>query len=418
MSKYLKYYLFTLLITSCTACINRPNAINWKVSLDKKSKHPYGAYLAHESVRYIFPSATIIDVSRDFRYTSIDDDMIHDGKGPSLLIASGLQFYLSQKEVDQLLYFAEAGNEVCIFSSELDEKLERTFHCKLWSKGDVEVPLTAFNTGVENMNALTIKGSTDSFGYRGKSLVAYFIKDTGTTQNVKLKSDSENNLHIGNPDTLGFFKGQTDFIRYNVGKGHITLHAAPLVLSNYFLLQPGNKKYLEAMWNVFPENIATVYWNDYYKRNTRASDLGVLLKYPSMKWAFLLAIATMLVYVIAESRRRQRIIPEIKPLDNTSVSFVETVGRLYYHQSNHTNLAEKMIQHFLEWVRTHYFINTNKFDEHFVHQLTIKSGISETTVQSLIQQIKEITLERKAINQEELYHLYHTIQQFYKNDKR
>jgi len=118
-----------------------------------------------------------------------------------------------------------------------------------------------------------------------------------------------------------------------------------------------------------------------------------------------------------ESKRRQRIIPEIKPLENSSASFVETVGRLYYNEADHTNLGEKMIQHFLEWVRTYYFINTNKLDQRFAEQLTVKSGLPVSVVTSLMEAIREIHIERKKIDEKELYHLYHTIDLFYKTVK-
>jgi len=129
----------------------------------------------------------------------------------------------------------------------------------------------------------------------------------------------------------------------------------------------------------------------------------------------ILAVFALLTYLVFGSKRRQRIIPEIKPAENSSVSFVETVGRLYYNKQNHTNLAEKMVQHFLEWVRTHYFINTNQIDKRFKSQLILKSGLPEATVNSLAEQVRTVLIERKTLSEQELDQLYNTIQQFYKN---
>jgi hypothetical protein len=141
----------------------------------------------------------------------------------------------------------------------------------------------------------------------------------------------------------------------------------------------------------------------------------VLWRFPSTRYALLLALLAMITYVLFEGKRKQRIIPVIPPLKNDSVSFVETVGRLYFNKGNHTNLSEKMVQQFLEWVRTHYFLNTNLLNEQFINQLIIKSGQPEAKVRMLMDMIHEIKMGTAPTDDAYLYQLYTTIQQFYKN---
>ena len=76
-----------------------------------------------------------------------------------------------------------------------------------------------------------------------------------------------------------------------------------------------------------------------------------------------------------------------------------------------------MVQHFLEWVRTHYFLNTNLLNQDFSRQLTIKSGQAESTVKGLMEMIHEIKLGTAYIDDAYLYQLYITIQIFYKNNR-
>ena len=87
-----------------------------------------------------------------------------------------------------------------------------------------------------------------------------------------------------------------NFIRYRIGSGHLTLHAAPLVLSNYFLVQGRNRDYLGYIWKTLPEDISTIYWHDYYKRNAESSDLGVMFRFSATRWALLLALFTLLLF--------------------------------------------------------------------------------------------------------------------------
>jgi hypothetical protein len=214
-------------------------------------------------------------------------------------------------------------------------------------------------------------------------------------------------------DVLGTTSGQPDFIRYRIGNGHITLHAAPLVLSNYFLLQPANRQYLDAVWHSFPANISVVYWNEYFRRSTESSKLSVLMKYPSTRWALIIAAVTLLLYVLFGLKRLQRVVPVVPPVGNASVSFVETVGRLYYNQGAHGNLAEKMVQHFLEWVRTNYYLDTAQINEAFGRQLAAKSGKSEAEIAVLLHRIHEIRLGSAVVTPEYLHELYRSIQSFY-----
>ena len=103
------------------------------------------------------------------------------------------------------------------------------------------------------------------------------------------------------------------------------------------------------------------------------------------------------------------------PLKNESVSFIETVGRLYFNKGNNTNLAEKIIQQYLEWVRLHYYLNTNLLSTEFIKQLAHKSGQPEYVVTELVYMITEIRMGSVKPDDAYLYQLYRTIQQFYKN---
>ena len=411
-----------LFISACTDIIKKKT--NWTVTLDKEDKKPYGSYLAYQSLKYFYPQTKISDLSRGFRYSSIDEKMIYDQEGKALLVAVGLDFYLTQTELGQLIAFVEEGNELVVFSRVLDEKLENLLLCTIKDNGYEEAALTRTNDGKTNRAALTLTDTTRQFGYQGKSLLASyrFAKVEADTTEAEAEDTTEYqegpaNLGVTLTDTLGYVKGEPNFIRYKIGDGHLTLHSAPLAMSNYFLLQEDNRKYLEGIWQTLPDGITRIYWNDYFKRSTEASDIGVLLKYPATRWAFILALFALLVYLIFEGKRKQKIIPVVTPLENSSVSFVETVGRLYYNKADHSNIAEKMVQHFLEWVRTHYFINTNRLDDNFKAQLQLKSGLSESVIISLMEMIREVHIERKAIDETELYHLHNTIQQFYKNNK-
>ncbi len=434
-----KYILLLLLLTPLLdACRHSPRKTNWGVSLNHEGKSPYDTWLAYESLPWYFPHARREAISRSFRYTSIDNHMMsHPDDSAALLVMTGLDYYVSDEEWTNIKAFAEAGNEVFILCSRLDNKIEAELKCKKFG-GAEDYPLGANNNGTANNKLLSLlPDKSVRYGYTGRMIDGIFkINDTAdkvAAPDVAADSSSlsgysnqsadegEKKPDIPAPTVLGECGHDDkspdfpDFIRYTIGNGHITLHAAPLVLSNYFLLQPGNRSYLDGIWHAFPDNINRIYWNDYYKRSTEGSSLGVLWRYPATRWALIIAIFTLIVYVLLGLRRRQRIIPVIRPLENASVSFVETIGRLYFNKGNHANLAEKMIQHFLEWVRTYYFLDTSKLNDVFAQQLAAKSGKGEEAVQALLTRIHEIRLGSAVVTQEYLFALYNTLQSFYNN---
>lgn len=396
-----------------SGCFSNKEKINWQVTLANDDKNPYGSYLAFQSLESYFPNKLIETLPRGFRYTSIDEGINSHKNQKQLLVLLGLDLFVAESELESLLSFARKGNEVLIFCSSLDPKIENAFGCYKQARGLEEIKLSDDNTGRQNIGALSLqlKNNDKTYGYEGRSLQGYF-----QIKNLHTNSERANNdLFATLPDTLGFFKSTPNFIKYNIGLGHITFHAAPLVMSNYFLLQKNNRQYLDGIWQTIPADINAVYWNDYFKHSGEGSNLGVLWKYPATRWALIIAAITLLVYVVFESKRRQRIIPVIEKPENSSVSFIETVGRLYYNTGDHNNIAEKMIQHFLEWVRLSYHLNTNELNEHFTTQLANKSGLDIIDAQHVVHSIHNIRLRNISVDEMTLSRLHQQFDRFYNN---
>lgn len=392
-------------------------------------KNPYGTWLSYQSLKYYFPGAKTEVLSPGFRFSNIDENMSYHDDSAALLVLVGLDFYISETEKEKLLQFAAKGNEVMLFCSKLDNQFETTFGCSKEDGGAEDLPPALFNPAKDHKNYVTLAGSDAvKYNLEGRSLQSYFSFDSTETSQptdsltdfietdpVVVAGDYDGADINGDVTVLGKSAQGPDFIRYSVGDGHITMHAAPLVLSNYFLLQSGNKKYIDGIWQSFPNNISNIYWTEYYKRHAEKARPSSLLHYPPIRWAFWIIIAVLLVYVLFEAKRRQRVIPIVVPPVNSSVSFAETVGRLYYNKGNHQNLAEKMVQHFLEWVRSSYYLNTSEINETFIKQLTVKSGVPENTVTELAHMIYEVRTKSVTVDETYLSRLYIIIQQFYKN---
>lgn len=475
MRNYVLYIsCLCVILMSCGGCQNQFDPEKWKITLAKDSKKPYGSYLAHNSLKLFFPGAEVMDLSPYMQFSTMEEGMLYNSTGTSLMILTGLRFNVSEKEWAQLQAFAREGNELVIFGSVFDPQILKSFN--LTKQGTEEEGLI-LNTKqlTANKGILNLKGDMVSrFGHAGRSLDGYFediasgysqvsslkqalddetadtfvtvtqtslydttAKDTTVSIYGKNVDDAIDNTDSAGAsytetgdyqydedisytlsDTLSFAKGKPNCLRIAVGRGHITLHAGPLVMSNFFLLQDNNINYLAGIWGALPKDINKIYWDDYLYHTGIETTSNALWKFDSTTWALLLTFFIAAVYILFQMKRRQRIVPIIAPLKNDSVSFVETVGRLYYNTGNNMNLAEKMVQQYLEWVRMNCYLNTSKLDEEFVQQLAIKTGQRPELVNELVNMVREIRLGAAIIDDAYLYQLYRTIQQFYKgNDK-
>jgi hypothetical protein len=227
----------------------------------------------------------------------------------------------------------------------------------------------------------------------------YFI-DFDTANAVVL---GENNSHRAN------------FLQLNIGEGKIFIHANPVVFTNYFMLHHNNDSYTSKVLSYLPADVSKIYWDEYYKLGPlgASTPLRFFLSNIYLLWALRLSLIGILVFVFFEMKRRQRIIPVIKPLRNTTMAFIRTVASVYFQEKDNKSIGEKKITYFLEFIRNRYYLQTNLLDDQFIDQLTRKSGMNENELQQLVKLIAEVQSAQK-VSDSFLMMLNQKIDQFYK----
>ena len=183
--------------------------------------------------------------------------------------------------------------------------------------------------------------------------------------------------------------GRAVLVRVPHGQGHIYLCSVPLAFTNYFALQPRTGNFAFAALSYLPAG-RTVWWDEYQKqgRQGEQSLLRVVLAHDALRRALYLSLLGALLFVVVEARRRQRVIPILKPLPNTTLLFTRTVAGLYRQGSSHAPIAEKKIQLFLEHLRTRLHepgLDLN--DEAARERLAQKTGIPRPDVDALVRRI-------------------------------
>ena len=208
----------------------------------------------------------------------------------------------------------------------------------------------------------------------------------------------------------------TNFIAIDHGQGKFIFHTAPAAFSNYFLLTGNNKEYIEKIFSYLKPETSSIYWDNYYRRGISRNDFsiaGFFRKHIQLYYAFLLVLALLLIFIAFGGKRRQRFIPERIPNTNTTVSYTETIGRLYLQKKNNRNIALKMFSYFLEHIRNSYFLNTQNLNNEFAESLSRKSGIPEARVQELLQLMND-TDHADNISDMKLLELHNMMQEYFK----
>lgn len=181
---------------------------------------------------------------------------------------------------------------------------------------------------------------------------------------------------------------KASFIKVKRGNGNIYLHTEPLFLTNYYLLKPEAKRYIEGVFSHFRDR-ETLWFVDDSTVAVSRSPLRVILANPPLKYAWWLLLIGLLLFLIFNAKRRQRIVPIIVPPKNKSAEFVRSVGNLYLQEGDFHDMMAKKAQYFLHKVRTDLLIDTQVLDELFSQKLHIKTGKPLHKIQEAMSLIKK-----------------------------
>lgn len=404
MSNFKKYLPFILLAIVLAAAIlivinsggssgkprDRKDAkLNEYLSYYRTDKIPYGQFVAYNELGNMFPGAS---VSINRKKPGDWDSLSSYSENQALIIITP-QFNADLMEMRSIINFAENGNDVFISCADIPYQITKDLL-------DITVNSTMryMHLFGETMHSdtLTVSMATPPFTksqlytYPGKQYDAYFTNIDSTVATV-----------------LGYHQsGLANFVHYKAGKGNVYIHLAPLAFSNYFLMHKDNLDYYEKAMSLISPNTTRVVWDEYYrfkKDDEPERDKGwlsVLLNlevktedgdtHKPFKIAFWLLLLLLVIYVLNEMRRKQRIIPDYKKPRNDSLDFVKTIGRLYHDRGDHRNLCMKMAAYFLEHVRSRYKIPTNNLNEEFILTLHNKSGIPQEDISHIVSFIRDL----------------------------
>jgi hypothetical protein len=111
-----------------------------------------------------------------------------------------------------------------------------------------------------------------------------------------------------------------------------------------------------------------------------------------LRWAYYVTMFTVFVYLLVGLRRKQRVIPVIEPLRNTTAAFVKSTGHLQLRNKDHVTLVKNQIRYFHAFVREKYRINGILHSDDNLNLLAGKSGVPVDLIRKLLQTAEKLSL--------------------------
>ena len=356
MNKTVKLYGLIFIIVMVVLALlelGKSEVTDWRKNFDVNEKTPFGLFVFSKEVDHLLQNKV--------KRTDLSPYDFY--KAQKLLPHNGL---IVQSEIDveswnKILQNVQEGSDALIISD--------FFHREITDS----LSFTTSKISYEETNLLKL---TDE----------KFAQDS--LQLDKLPSGMGFELIKAKDEILG--KEESDakmanFIKMRHGRGHLYLHSEPLIVTNFYLLKPESKNYVQDVFSYLSER-ETVWFSGANKNVAESrSPLRFILANPPLRYAWWLLLAGLVLFIIFNAKRKQRIVPIVEPLKNKSVEFVKSIGNLYLQEGDFHDMMAKKAQYFLNRVRMDLLIDTKNLDEKFIHLLHLKTGksiekINEATV--------------------------------------
>jgi len=380
-------FLIVAIVIYVLAEYYKPKELDWTMSFSKEDKIPFGTYILYNLLDDELQVGNLQE-----NKISIYDFFEENNPINTNFIFINYNFEITDIELYRILNYAKTGNAVFISAAIFSKNIKDSLNFSTYFKFSEYDSLTLFlqNPIFENKNY-----------YYNKAFEQNYIAEFDTINTIVLGKD--------NSDLVNFIK-----IKY--GEGYFLINTQPLTFTNYNLLITKNYEYAFKSLS-YLEN-TTTYWDEYFKiKNYQStSPLNVILKSKSFKSAYYLSLITLLIYMIFMGKRRQRIVPVIKPLANTSLEFNELIARLYLHSRNHKDVVNKRFKYFLEFLRTKYNINQITDNKIFIQTISEKTNVKIDEVKQIFT-LKSFIENSDSVDDEFLFKFNNSIENFYKQVK-
>lgn len=361
MNKTFKIYAVIFIIVMIILAlleVNKKETTNWRKNFDINEKSPFGLFVFNNEAADLFKGSL-----KKIEQTPYDYYNSHKEGTHNIVI---IEHDIDKESWHKILDQVSKGSDAMLIVSRMPKEISDTIG---YYDSDISF-------AEENVLKFTDKKYQNDFirldkfpSGRGFSYLKPQIQILGKT------------VEKNNTD-------QVNFIKAPFGKGTVYVHCEPLFLTNYYLLKPGNTRYAQDVFSYLQDK-ETLWFVDGNRKVSRFF-MRFILANPALKYAWWVFLGGLVLFIFFNAKRKQRVVPVIEPLKNTSVDFVKSIGNLYLQEGDFHDMMAKKSQYFLNKVRMDLLIDTQNLDIEFAKKLQLKTGKNIEMIQ------EAITLIRKA----------------------
>ena len=336
-----------------------PTPVDWSDSFQRDDARPFASAVVFDVLPALFPAATVEPVDGP-PYLRLRDGL--EARAAYVFVADA--FAPDGAEAGRLLGHARSGGTLFVAAADVAGPFADSLRLRVRPR---------FGVGADSIGAARLHyvspalGPPAGYPVRGQALKAYVTAFDTSRAAVLALDDREAPV----------------LVRHRVGRGHVVVSTTPRLFTNVHALDARSRPALWAALSQIPADVPRVLWDAHHKpgRIDARTPLRYVLREPALRTAYGLVVAGVLLFLVVRGRRTQRVMPVVTPPENATVGFVETVGRLYYNQGDHADLARKKIRYFLDDVRTHLRLPTSPVDDDLLDRLAERAGVPRATVQ-------------------------------------
>ncbi|KFF21239.1 hypothetical protein [Chryseobacterium sp. JM1] len=360
MKKTFKIYAVIFIVVMVILAlleVNKKERISWRKNFNIEEKSPFGLFVFNNEAKDLFKNNLRKIEEAPYDYYSRNKKGAHN----IVVIEKELDKQSWKKILDQV----SEGSDAMILISRVPKDISDTIG---YHSADISF-------AEENVLKLTDREYQNDFikldkfpSGRGFSYIKPKVEVLGKT------------VEKDNSD-------QANFIKVSFGKGTIYVHSEPLFLTNYYLLKPGSIKYAQDVFSYLQDR--ETIW--FVENDTKVSRffMRFVLSNPALKYAWWVLLGGLVLFIFFNAKRKQRIVPVVEPLKNTSLDFVKSIGNLYLQEGDFHDMMAKKGQYFLNKVRMDFLIDTQNLDEEFAKKLHLKTGKTMEMIHEAIALIKK-----------------------------
>lgn len=186
-------------------------------------------------------------------------------------------------------------------------------------------------------------------------------------------------------------------VRQKMNKGELILVSAPLLFTNYCMLDRASYGLSMRLMNLIADRpvVRIVADGDELapaEIERQQSPLRALLRVPALAWGLYSALAVLLLFFISSVRRRQRAVPVVPPKKNRMLEFVRLVGLLSYRRKDYAGLVFRKWQLFAEELRrkTGVDISRSDDDSSVFDVLALHTGMKREELERTVGMIRDM----------------------------